>query len=71
MDYSYDLGYSDLGKSGYLDEKVENRPVTVELDGDILIELLENSFKEALKPEPIIPKEHLNDKKDINESFAY
>ena len=56
MDQSYDLGYSDLGKSGYLDEKVENRPVTVKLGGDILIEVLEESYKEALKPEPIIPK---------------
>ena len=56
MDQSYDLGYSDLGKSGYLDEKVENRPVTVKLGGDILIEVLEESYKEAIKPEPIIPR---------------
>jgi len=45
-----------LGRSGYLDEKVEDRPVTVKLGGDTLIEVLEESYKEALKPEPIIPK---------------
>jgi hypothetical protein len=30
MDYSFDIGLSELGKSGYLDEKdVKTRPETI------------------------------------------